>query len=265
MDEVLRKRGRPSKLDEFRNQIGRLSDEEIARMAGCSVANVYMYRRRHNITGASTSEATESSASVETITAPVVETAPAKVSNAAETVAPVKRGRGRQRGSILDRHLDIVGKLPDAEVARKVGCTPTNVSVYRKKNNIPDPPNKGEKTGRRPGRPPKAVEARAEAKIEARPAVKTEAVASEAARVSRIPVVEAPRQPEPTRTRVLPPSAESVIAPRYAYVINIKPASGAAYERVLAAADFASAMARAAEVEKDGSVVQSARLVGEFL
>ncbi len=108
MSDVLRRRGRASKLDAYRHEIGHRPDEEIAQEAGCTVANVYMYRRRHNL----------------------------QVSSAPAAVEHTTGGQERRRGSVLDRYQHLLGKLSDAEVARLAGCTAANVSIYRRKHSI---------------------------------------------------------------------------------------------------------------------------------
>lgn len=265
MDEVLRKRGRPSKLDAFRNQIGKLQDEEVARLAGCSVANVYMYRRRHNILNpGETPETLAADASPESepseVVVPVARRKPGRppknkiatkpnppsdvvvntpdenttsptasklrTNNSTKTKpAPIENnpqsetGGRRQRGSVLDHHRDIIGTLSDAEVARIAGCTPANVSVYRRKHGIADVV------------PPAPVLA-----------------------------------PEPSQVVEAPPvvSAPVQSGNRFAYLIRFLQ-NGSVVERVLVAGDFPSAMQKAAELEKNGHTIQGARLVGELL
>lgn len=108
MSDVLRRRGRASKLDAYRHEIGHRPDEEVAQEAGCTVANVYMYRRRHNL----------------------------QISKTPATVEHPLASQERRRGSVLDRYQHLLGKLSDAEVARLAGCTAANVSIYRRKHSI---------------------------------------------------------------------------------------------------------------------------------
>ena len=112
MGKGLRERGRASKLDAFLQQIGKRPDEDIARAAGCSAANVYMYRRRHGIGMA--------------------------LAVPAAVVSPMASGvsERKPRPSALDRHRHLVGKLSDKEVAQIAGCTPSNVSAFRRKRGI---------------------------------------------------------------------------------------------------------------------------------
>ena len=103
MSEQIRKRGRTSVLDQFRNEIGVLSNEEIAEKAGCRPANVYMYGRRHGLLDVASKPNSEPSV----------------------------------RGSVLDEHRWMMGRFTDALVAKVAGCTSANVSIYRKKYGIP--------------------------------------------------------------------------------------------------------------------------------
>lgn len=103
MSEKIRKRGRDSVLDQFRNEIGVLSHGEIAEKAGCSPANVYMYARRHGLLGTVSEPKSEPSV----------------------------------RGSVLDEHRWMMGRFTDALIAKVAGCTAANVSIYRRKHGIP--------------------------------------------------------------------------------------------------------------------------------
>lgn len=106
MSVQIRKRGHASVLDQFRNEIGVLSNKEIAEKAGCSTANVYMYGRRHGIVGSRPESQPE---------------------------FPKPFGRG----SMLDEYHWMMGRFTDAFISKVAGCTAANVSIYRKKRNIP--------------------------------------------------------------------------------------------------------------------------------
>lgn len=114
---------KPSKIDAYVALLGVKSDADIAKLAGVSVSAVYQYRRGRGIGVVTRSKA---------------KAAPQKVKHAAkpqvEAAAP-KGGRGRP--SKLDSHLDIVGILDDAEVARRVGLTVSAVGHYRARHGIP--------------------------------------------------------------------------------------------------------------------------------
>lgn len=242
-DEVLRRRGRPSKLDAFRNEIGHRSDEEIAKEAGCSVANVYMYRRRHNIAAA--------------------EEAP--------PVAPAPTGGDRRRGSVLDRYKHLLGKLSDAEVARLAGCTAANVSIYRRKNNIGSrgaeeeaappaapvveaaPPAAPEKAKR--GRKPKQVEAPA-------PAAPPAAVAPPAPVAE--PVVARAVVLGVNNTKADPIAATIAPSERFAYVVRIDGPAGSD-EKVVIGTSLPDALVKASSAEQGGARISAVRLVGQLL
>lgn len=104
MSEQIRTRGRASVLDQFRNEIGILPPEKIAEKAGCSPSNVYMYGRRHGLIDVGSQP--ESSKSL------------------------------RHR-SMLDEYHWMMGRFTDAFISKVAGCTAANVSIYRKKRNIP--------------------------------------------------------------------------------------------------------------------------------
>lgn len=240
--EVLRKRGRPSKLDAFRSEIGLKSDEEIATLAGCTVANVYMYRRRHNILltvdGAEGAEAVAE--------APVADAAEGEVAEAADAGEPADAGESsgdegatttrqaraerryrsipplgdRRRGSVLDRYRHLLGKLSDAEVARLAGCTAANVSIYRRKNGIPAARDEGSHT------------------------------AEGAAPVDPIQALES--------------AAHASVSGKFLYMVEFDGAGGV-QQRAIIAQNLADAMLRASRIEQDGQRVHALRLVGEML
>lgn len=241
MDEaVLRRRGRPSKLDSYREQIGVLSDEEIAKQAGCSVANVYMYRRRHSIAAASE-----------------------------EVPEPEPASTDRRRGSVLDRYKHLLGKLNDAEVARLAGCTAANVSIYRRKHNIGA--TRGAEVEAEPTpapAPPPVVEVAPPPAEEAPKArrggrrKKAEVVAEETVVevAAPAPVVEV-APPAPV-VEAAPPAV--VAADRFAYVVRIQGGSEE-WERVVVGNNLPDALSQAAAAEKGGAKIIAVRLVGTLL
>lgn len=103
--------GRASKIAPFRDQVGKVPDREIATLAGVTPEAVRMFRRRHDI-------------------ALQVEASPAP---AAASAAPSKP---RKRKSKLDPFQDLLGKVPDAEVAAMAGVTSENVRAYRRRHSI---------------------------------------------------------------------------------------------------------------------------------
>lgn len=97
-----------SKISPFHDLVGKKPDREIAEMAGVSPEAVRMYRKRRSIRLTLQKPA------------PKVET-------------EKKPGRRRSR---LDPYLDLLGKLPDAEIAEKAGVTPENVRAFRGRHGI---------------------------------------------------------------------------------------------------------------------------------
>lgn len=100
------KRRRKSKIDPYAELLGQSPDSEIAKLAGVTTEAVRMYRRRRGV-------------------------APAR--RRATKTAAKKPGRRRSR---LDPFYDLLGKIPDAEVAEKAGVTAENVRAYRSRHGI---------------------------------------------------------------------------------------------------------------------------------
>jgi hypothetical protein len=170
---------RKSKLAAFADIIGVLPDREVAERASATIEAVRMYRKRHNIPAPAAAEAAPAAAEAAApapaeapASAPVAESAPAESAAAAAVsdepaaaAAPARapRGDGKpgRRQSRLDPYLDLVGKVPDAEVAQKAGVTPENVRAFRNRHGIAAyyrlPTVEGEPSAPpRRGRPPKA-------------------------------------------------------------------------------------------------------------
>lgn len=101
--------GRPSKIAPFRAKVGKIPDREIAELAGVTPEAVRMFRRRHDIA----LEATRSPAP-----------------------APGVAKKPRRRKSKLDPYQDLLGKVPDAEVAAMASVTSENVRAYRRRHSI---------------------------------------------------------------------------------------------------------------------------------
>ena len=107
-----------SKLDPFRDLIGTLPDSEIAGRAGVTNEAVRMYRRRHKIARrpADASRRRKAPAVVETVSAtsaaPVVDTGP------------------------LVAFADLIGRVPDAEVAAMTGVPVSEVEAWRRARGI---------------------------------------------------------------------------------------------------------------------------------
>lgn len=146
-------RRRRSKIDAYREQVGKVPDSDIAELAGVSVEGVRMYRRRHNIAledsarrrrGSRKAAPAEQAVveAAEAAEAAAVETADAAAGEAveveavAEPVAEERRPR-RSRRSKIDPYRDQVGKVPDSEIAVMAEVTPEAVRMYRRKHDIP--------------------------------------------------------------------------------------------------------------------------------
>ena len=144
-----------SKLDEFRSVIGKIPDKEVAARAGMSVEGVRLYRKRNNIElepGARLKRGRRPKSAGGTPAAPR-KAATQKRASRASQAGP------RRRISKLDPYRDMLGNVPDREVADKAGVTAENVRAYRRRHSIPATWREdGEQTSPLPkrgrGRPP---------------------------------------------------------------------------------------------------------------
>jgi DNA-binding CsgD family transcriptional regulator len=103
---VTRRRGRTSALEHFRDVLGTLPDRDIAARVGVSPEAVRVYRTRHGIPARWRTP----------------DTAAARPSHSEEAIAGVR---------------DLVGTLPDAEVARRAGVSRSAVTAFRRRHEIP--------------------------------------------------------------------------------------------------------------------------------
>ncbi|MBN1335106.1 MAG: hypothetical protein JXB39_04040 [Deltaproteobacteria bacterium] len=108
---VAKKRGRPSKIDQYADQLGVVPDEEIARLAGVALVTVKAWRTKKGLL-------TETP-----------ESRPARPPRIATERKP--------RRSKLDAFADRIGVLPDAEVAALAGVTPASVALWRRRHDVP--------------------------------------------------------------------------------------------------------------------------------
>lgn len=167
---------RKSKLAPFVDIIGVVSDREVAERASATVEAVRAYRKRHNIAAPAAAPAAPAAAveAAPAVVAAVVEAAPVAAAPAEAAPAPARapRGDGKpgRRQSKLDPFLDLVGKIPDAEVAVQAGVTPENVRAFRNRHGIaayyrlptvegepPAPPRRGRPPKVRPAAAPPAA------------------------------------------------------------------------------------------------------------
>jgi DNA-binding CsgD family transcriptional regulator len=100
---------RKSRIGPYAHLVGKRSDREVAEMAGVTQEAVRMYRRRRRIRMLAPGE-----------------------------VGPETSVRqARKRRTRLAPFADLLGRLPDAEVAARAGVTAENVRSYRRRHNIP--------------------------------------------------------------------------------------------------------------------------------
>lgn len=129
-------------LDSLRDRLGRVPDKDIADEVGLSPSIVGRYRRRHGISAyqgykfghdeATAAEGTASGGGKPAASTP--QGAPAAPASA--SAAPAKRRKPRRRKSKLDPFVDLLGKVPDAEVAELAGVTSENVRAFRRRHSI---------------------------------------------------------------------------------------------------------------------------------
>lgn len=122
------RRVRKSKLDPYREEVGKLPDKVLAEKAGVSIEGVRMYRKRHGI-------ALEPSARQPR--GRKAKKAPAAATAVVATAAAPKR---RKRRSKLDPFRDALGVRPDRELAEKAGVSLQAVRQYRRRHDIAAPP-----------------------------------------------------------------------------------------------------------------------------
>ncbi len=115
---------RKSKLDQYRDIVGTLSDKDVADRAGVTSENVRTYRLRRGIPASWRGETTEQ------LQAKRASAVAAKATKAA--AKPRKR-----RASALDPYQDRLGRIPDRRVAELAGVSAENVRAYRKRHGIP--------------------------------------------------------------------------------------------------------------------------------
>ncbi len=152
------------KLDAYLSRLGKEPDHKIAVEAGVSRSLIISFRKKHDIPayegykfgpenpppaaraaaakGASTASAPKAAAPKApkapapkaTGKAPAAKPASASVAPAPAPVAAEGSFRGRK--SALDAFLEMLGRLPDAEVAKLAHVTPENVRTYRTRRGI---------------------------------------------------------------------------------------------------------------------------------
>ena len=130
-------------LDVLRDRLGTVPDKDIADDVGLSPSIVGRYRRRHGISAyqgykfGHDETATDVGGAAASGGATVESAAkPAPASSPAPAPAPAPRRKPRRRKSKLDPFVDLLGKVPDAEVAELAGVTSENVRAFRRRHSI---------------------------------------------------------------------------------------------------------------------------------
>ena len=119
-----KRKPRRGKLTPYLDQVGILSDSQIAKMAGTSPTNVRSFRLRHDIPARWKGEGEP------------LPVAPAPVEAAAPAPAASKPGRKPRRGK-LTPFMDEIGILSDAAIGDKAETTAQNVRAFRIRHGIP--------------------------------------------------------------------------------------------------------------------------------
>ncbi|MFN7146225.1 MAG: hypothetical protein ACK4YP_20805, partial [Myxococcota bacterium] len=171
-------RAEKSVLSAYRSRLGKVPDQQIADLAKVSRTLVVNYRKKLNIAAYQGHKAAAASRPADGGTRPF---------------------RGRR--SALEAYAEMLGKVPDADVARLAGVTAENVRTYRQRRNIPATWQQGTEgeaaeMGTQPGAatpPPSPAAKRAKAKTPAAEAPRTARVKS----VPSAPAHEAAAEPAP--------------------------------------------------------------------
>lgn len=218
-----------SKLDAFKDLIGTVTDAEVAAMAGVTAEAVRIYRRRHGMSSRREVQARAEAVAQATV-APVavVEVAPAADETASD--ADSSKKSPQRRSSKLDSYMDLVGTLPDREVATMAGVTPENVRAFRRRHNIPA-------RWRDEGDEGRVSEAPAAEIVET---VETVEVAVEVAETPAVHVVDsAPAETAPTAPVVEVPAPQAT-GTLHGYAVHVH-TGGGTLEYLIVSTDIASA------------------------
>ena len=115
-----------SKLVPHRDKLGIVPDKQLADLVGLSTEAVRRYRQRHGIPARWRGEGEPQ---------PGGKTRPVPVRR--KPLPQGKPSQSRPRGSKLDAFIDVVGVVPDSEVAKLAGVTASAVQKYRGRHGIP--------------------------------------------------------------------------------------------------------------------------------
>ena len=116
---MARRTRRSSKLEAFIDDLGRMPDREIAEAAGVTPENVRTFRIRRGIPARWRGESVE-----------------ALATRRASRAARAERSPRGRRSKLID-FVDLLGTVPDRELAEQAGVTPENVRTYRMRRGIP--------------------------------------------------------------------------------------------------------------------------------
>ncbi|MEQ1505980.1 MAG: hypothetical protein ABMB14_27350, partial [Myxococcota bacterium] len=162
--------GNRSRIEEYHDLVGVLTDPEVAAKAGVTPSAVHQYRQRHGIAPAlpqgATRRALERRKARESGESDDLPPEPGGDAPTAASASSKGRKENKPRKSRIDRYRDIVGVLSDAEVATKAGVARTAVQMYRKKHGIPPATPRGKS---RPTAPAAATPATKAQPAQARP------------------------------------------------------------------------------------------------
>ncbi len=122
-------------LDALRARLGTVPDKDIAEETGLSPSIVGRYRRRHGISAYQGYKFGHDELGVAAPAAASAARTAAKGPVPRPSPAP-KRRKPRRRKSKLDPFVELLGKVPDAEVAELAGVTSENVRAFRRRHSI---------------------------------------------------------------------------------------------------------------------------------
>lgn len=236
-------RAEKSVLAPYRSRLGKVPDQQIADLANVSRTLVVNYRKKLNIAAYQGHKAAAASRPAEGGTRPF---------------------RGRR--SALEAYSEMLGKVPDADVARLAGVTAENVRTYRQRRNIPASWQQGLEGAPAEAAPPPATPAptvaprRTKGKVS--PASHTARAPSPPPAPPREAVVEAAPAPRPAKEAAAAEPSRTVTA----YLVLVETEQGPR-SYALVAGDIATAAAEASErvaAKHPGAAIRSIQRVAEL-
>ena len=123
------RRLRKSRLDDYADIVGVLSDKEVAERSGVTPENVRTFRMRRLIPAGWRGETQEQLL--------------ARLGERGQLPPPAaapkrkRKKKRKQRASKLDPFTHLLGQIADRQLADMAGVSPENVRAYRKRRNIP--------------------------------------------------------------------------------------------------------------------------------